>query len=117
MNPVLLTINTISALVTIASAFLAMYRPGLMVHASSVDANTRFYVYMYAVRAIPAGVAVLIAPFYFWGGAVVLLLLTFAVIQAGDAFIGWMRKEWGMVLFPSLSAAVHTVVAFSVPGA
>ena len=65
MNPALLTINTISALVTIASAVLALCRPGLMVHASSVDANTRFYVYMYAVRAIPAGIAVLIAPFYF----------------------------------------------------
>ena len=116
MNPVLLTINTISALVTIASAVLALCRPGLMVHAFSVNANTRFYVYMYAVRAIPAGIAVLIAPFYFRGGAVVLLLATFAVIQAGDAFIGWIRKEWGMVLFPSLSAAVHTVVAFSVPG-
>ena len=116
MNPVLLTINTISALVTIASAVLALCRPGLMVHASSVDANTRFYVYMYAVRAIPVGIAVLIAPFYFRGGAVVLLLATFVVIQAGDAFIGWIRKEWGMVLFPSLSAAVHTVVAFSVPG-
>ena len=116
MNPVLLTINTISALVTIASAVLALCRPGLMVRASSVDANTRFYVYMYAVRAIPAGIAVLIAPFYFRGGAVALLLVTFAVIQAGDAFIGWTRKEWGMVFFPSLSAAVHTVVAFSVPG-
>ena len=113
MNPVLLTVNTISALVTIASAFLAIYRPGLMVHASSVDANTRFYVYMYAVRAIPAGIAVLIAPFYFRGGAVALLLATFAVIQAGDAFIGWTRKEWGMVFFPSLSAVVHTVVALS----
>ena len=76
MNPVLLTVNTISALVTIASAFLAIYRPGLMVHASSVDANTRFYVYMYAVRAIPVGLAVLIAPFYFRGGAVALLLAT-----------------------------------------
>ena len=116
MNPVLLTINTISALITIASAVLALCRPGLMVHASSVDANTRFYVYMYAVRAIPAGIAVLIAPFYFRGGAVALLLVTFAVIQAGDAFIGWTRKEWGMVLFPSLSAAVHTVVALSIPG-
>lgn len=116
MNPVLLTINTISALITIASAVLAMYRPGLMVHASSVDANTRFYVYMYAVRAIPVGLSVLIAPFYFRGGAVVLLLATFAVIQAGDAFIGWTRKEWGMVFFPSLSAAVHTVVALSIPG-
>ena len=116
MNPVLLTVNTISALVTIASAVLALRRPGLMVHASSVDANTRFYVYMYAVRAIPAGIAVLIAPFYFRGGAVALLLVTFAVIQAGDAFIGWTRKEWGMVFFPSLSAAVHTVVALSIPG-
>jgi len=87
-----------------------------MVRASSVDANTRFYVYMYAVRAIPAGIAVLIAPFYFRGGAVALLLVTFAVIQAGDAFIGWTRKEWGMVFFPSLSAAVHTVVALSIPG-
>lgn len=113
--PVLLTINTISALITIASAVLALCRPGLMVHASSVDANTRFYVYMYAVRAIPAGIAVLIAPFYFRGGSVVLLLATFAVIQAGDAFIGWTRKEWGMVLFPSISAAVHMVVALSVP--
>ena len=65
MNPVLLTINTISALITIASAVLAMYRPGLMVHASSVDANTRFYVYMYAVRAIPVGLAVLITPLLF----------------------------------------------------
>ena len=92
MNPVLLTVNTISALVTIVSAFLAIYRPGLMVHASSVDANARFYVYMYAVRAIPAGIAVLIAPFYF------------------------RRKEWGMVLFPSLSAVIHTVVACAVPG-
>ena len=116
MNPVLLTINTISALVTIASAVLAMYRPGLMVHASSVDANTRFYVYMYAVRAIPAGIAVLIAPFYLRGGAVALLLVTFAVVQAGDALIGWTRKEWGMILFPSISAAVHTVVALSIPG-
>ena len=116
MNPVLLTVNTISAFVTIASAFLAIYRPGLMVHASSVDANTRFYVYMYAVRAIPAGIAVLIAPFYFRGGAVALLLVTFAVVQAGDALIGWTRKEWGMILFPSISAAVHTVVAFSVSG-
>ena len=116
MNPVLLTINTISALITIASAVLVLCRPGLMVHASSVDANTRFYVYMYAVRAIPVGLAVLIAPFYFRGGAVVLLLLTFAVIQASDALIGWTRKEWGMVFFPSLSAAVHTVVALSIPG-
>ena len=116
MNSVLLTINTISAFITIASAVLAMYRPGLMVRASSVDANTRFYVYMYAVRAVPAGIAVLIAPFYFQGGAVVLLLATFAVIQAGDAFIGWTRKEWGMVLFPSLSAVIHTVVACAVPG-
>ena len=108
MNPVLLTVNTISALVTIASAFLAIYRPGLMVHASSVDANARFYVYMYAVRAIPAGIAVLIAPFYFRGGAVSL--------QVGDALIGCTRKEWGMVLFPSLSAVIHTVVACAVPG-
>ena len=111
MNPLLLAANGLFALIAVAAALLALLRPELMLRTTADDDNSRFYAQMYAARAIPFGLAAAVAPFFFHNGAVRLFLIAFALTQLGDALIGWRRREWGMVFFPCIAAAVHLLAA------
>ena len=111
MTRILLVANTLFALGAIAAAVLALLRPQIMSRSESVSQGERFYARMYASRAIPAGVLAALAPFCFSGSAVLWVLWVAAAMQVGDAFIGWQRKEWGMVLAPAVAAAVHAATS------
>ena len=50
------------------------------------------------------------------GDKVILDNVTMAFYPGAKIGVVGSRKEWGMVFFPSLSTAVHTVVALSIPG-
>lgn len=112
MHTLLIAANTFFAVVSVAAALLALFRPQLMIRANQVGNGEKFYAQMYASRAIPAGIATAVAPFCFAGGAVPLILCAAAAMQMGDAIIGWSRKEWGMVIAPLIAAAVHCGTAW-----
>ncbi|MDO5090387.1 MAG: hypothetical protein Q4D61_02465 [Cardiobacteriaceae bacterium] len=103
----LIFLNGLLALASIAAALLACFRPTLMSRSSAASDGERFYARMYASRALPAGVLTLLAPWCWQGSAVSAVLLTAAAMQLGDALIGWQKREWGMVIFPLLAAGVH----------
>lgn len=112
MHTILMTANAFFAIASVAAALLALFRPQLMIRAVQAGGGEKFYAQMYASRAIPAGIATAVAPFCFDGSAVPLILCAAAVMQIGDALIGWNRKEWGMVIAPVIAAIVHCTAAW-----
>lgn len=103
----LIFLNSLLALASIAAALIACWRPTLMSRSAVASDGERFYARMYASRAIPAGILVLLAPWCWQGNAVAAILLAAAAMQSGDALIGWQKREWGMVIFPLGGAAIH----------
>ncbi|MDO4723467.1 MAG: hypothetical protein Q4A97_01735 [Comamonadaceae bacterium] len=112
MHTILIAANTFFAVLSVAAALLALFRPQLMIRADQAGSGEKFYAQMYASRAIPAGIATAVAPFCFDGSAVPLILCAAAAMQIGDAIIGWGRKEWGMAIAPVIAAAVHCATAW-----
>lgn len=99
--------NSLLALASMAAALLACWRPQLMSRSTVASDGERFYARMYATRALPAGLMTLCAPWYWQGSLVSAVLFGAAAMQAGDALIGWQKREWGMVGFPLMAAGVH----------
>lgn len=111
---VLLWLNSLLAISAGIAALLALFRPALMLRAAQVTEGEIFYARMYAARAIPAALLTLLAPWLWQGESVSAILLAAAFMQLGDAWIGWRKREWGMVMAPSCAAVIHFLTSFVV---
>ncbi|RII43573.1 hypothetical protein DWB68_01300 [Galactobacter valiniphilus] len=76
--------------------------------------GTRYYAAMYAVRAIPLGVATALAPSLAGPGwATIALFAVGAAAQLGDLLIGAAHRQWGQVAGPALATLVFAAAAFT----
>lgn len=111
---VLFLFNSLLAIFAGIAAWLALFRPALMLRATQVTEGEIFYARMYAARAIPAALLTLLAPWLWQGESVSAILLAAAFMQLGDAWIGWRKREWGMVIAPLCAATIHALTSIAI---
>lgn len=110
----LAVLNGVVALVSTGFAIVAAVRPSALSHESTPTTGERFYAWMYAVRGVPLGLLVCVVPFLVSGMVSALVLITAAVVQAGDAAIGAHRREARMTVAPALAGVIHVITAIAV---
>ncbi|MER6083027.1 hypothetical protein [Streptomyces sp. NPDC001833] len=103
--------NAVAAVASIAFALVGGVRPAALSESGTPSAGERFYGWMYATRAVPLGVAALLAPIAWPGPAGSLVLSAAAAAQSGDAAIGVATRKWTMIAGASLLTVVHTATA------
>ncbi|WP_225727303.1 MULTISPECIES: hypothetical protein [unclassified Nocardia] len=103
----LAALNAVVAVVTVGFAVVGVVAPAALAR-SEVVASTRYYAAMYAVRAIPVGVAVLALAFVSARDETWIALLAVAgACQVGDALIGLYRRIPGQVAGSVIAGATH----------
>ncbi|WP_046731281.1 hypothetical protein [Streptomyces humi] len=107
----LLAANAVAAVASVAFALVGGVRPAALSESGTPSAGERFYGWMYANRAVPLGVAALVAPVVWPGPAGSLLLSAAAAAQAGDAVIGIATRKWTMIAGASLLTVIHAATA------
>jgi hypothetical protein len=102
----LVTTNVLAALLSGASSVLATNNPSLLVN-GDVTPIVEFYVQAYLARALPIG-AVLITMLATGRHAGLRpLLLIAGLVQAGDAVIGALHAQPGMIAGSTVGAVIH----------
>jgi hypothetical protein len=109
----LLAANTVAALASIAFAAVGGLRPAALSDSGTPSGGERFYGWMYAVRAVPLGVAAAIAPLAWSGAVCALILFAAAAAQVGDAAIGVATRKWTMIAGASALALIHAATALA----
>jgi hypothetical protein len=107
MLTALLTVNLLVSLASAGASGVALLRPAYLSGSSQISRGEIIYVRMYAARAIPFGVAAGLIPFWRNGASVTWLLLTAAIVQMLDVFIGIEKKDRGMTIGASIATIVH----------
>lgn len=101
-------LNTLAALASAGFGVAALISPGLIAPPSPKRTESRFYPAMYAVRAIPLGLAVGVAVWLPSTSVVLPLLLGVAVFaQIADAVIGAVSRLPGMLVGACFAVACH----------
>ncbi|WP_436520665.1 hypothetical protein [Actinoplanes sp. HUAS TT8] len=111
---VLLVVNAVGALASIAFAVIGGVRPAALSGSNTPTAGERFHGWMYAVRGVPLGVAAGLAPLLWTGPAVSLVLYAAAAAQIGDATIGATHRKATMITGASLLTVIHVATAIAV---
>jgi hypothetical protein len=111
---VLLCLNTLAALLGTGFALFAVARPQAMSGSSSPTSGERFFATMYAARSVPLGLLAAGLPWAMRGAAVTWLLFLAAAIQLLDAVIGVRRRDVGMIVGPTVAAAIHVAAGIAV---
>ncbi|GAA4978970.1 hypothetical protein HD597_000597 [Nonomuraea thailandensis] len=107
MSSWLAALNAVVAVVTVAFAVTGVVAPTALAR-SDVVTSTRYYAAMYATRAVPVGVAVVVAAFLsIPNGTWIALLAVAGACQIGDAVIGLWRRIPGQVAGSVLVGAIH----------
>ncbi|MFC3892850.1 hypothetical protein ACFOWZ_15345 [Lentzea rhizosphaerae] len=110
----LAVLNGIVSLLSTGFAIVAAVRPSSLSHETTPTTGERFYAWMYSARGVPLGLLVCVVPFVAAGPVSALVLITAAVVQAGDAAIGAHRREARMTVAPAIAAVVHVITALAV---
>ncbi|MFF1610676.1 hypothetical protein ACFVYA_23085 [Amycolatopsis sp. NPDC058278] len=110
----LAALNGIVSLVSTGFAIVAAVRPSALSHEKTPTGGERFYAWMYSVRGVPLGLLGCAVPFVASGPVSALVLITAAVVQAGDAVIGARRREIRMTVGPAVAGVVHVITAMAV---
>ena len=110
----LAVLNGIVSLVSTGFAIVAAVRPSSLSHQRTPTTGERFYAWMYSVRGVPFGLLVCVVPFVASGPVSALVLITAAVVQAGDAAIGAHRREVRMIVAPAFAGVIHVITALAV---
>lgn len=111
-------LNAAAAAVSVFFGVAAAVRPQRFGPSAAADGTGRFYAIMYAVRAVPLGLAVILALWLVPTSAVtVVLLLLAAVVQLADAVVGIIHRNWGMVAGALFAVLVHVAGVFAVSSA
>ena len=110
----LLTLNAIAASASAIWGVVAIMRPEALSGSNDPTNDDRFYVRMYAARAIPFGVAACSLPLLYRGNeAVVWVLVTAALMQGADVAIAIEKKQLGMAVGAAIGATVHFACGFA----
>ena len=88
-------LNTVAALLSVVFAAITLARPNQFIPPTL--RTDRFAAAMYAVRAIPLGLAVVVVVWVAPAGIATALLLGVAcAAQVGDLVLGLVHRVWGM---------------------
>lgn len=127
MSPplLLLHLNAVAGIASAAVAVVALRDPGKLSHTppTLISTGETFYRNLFAVRALPFGILIAGAPYYYrhvlglvgetTDGEMVLgwLVGTAAVVQATDVVLAVQMGEAGVVVGAGLATAVHFITA------
>ena len=100
-------LNSLAALASLGFAVGAVIRPQLLAPPRNTHDASRFFASMYAVRAVPLSIAVVVAVWTHSQPAAAAVLAVAAAAQAGDAAIGLTYKQWGMVAGATVAIVCH----------
>lgn len=100
-------LNLLVSLASAGASVIALLRPGSLSGSRRVTRGERFYVQMYAARAVPFGLAARILPLWDDGPAAVGVLFTAAAIQLVDVVLAVRQRERGMLIGATVGALVH----------
>lgn len=105
----LLVLNAIAAGLSVAVAVFALIRPATQSREKAGESTEGEVLYsrLYAVRAIPLGLAVGIAPFFDTGIGTLAVLGVAAFAQGADAWALFTRREQGRSIAPAVAAGLH----------
>ena len=105
-------LNSSLGVVSAGFGVVAVIRPQTLAPSGCGEPGRRFYPAMYAARSVPLGglvaAVVWLAPVR---PLTLLVLVSAAVAQLGDAAIGVVHRVPGMVAFPLVVALLHLVTA------
>jgi hypothetical protein len=112
MTTTIVWFNLIVSLASAAWAAVAVFRPASLSNSRQVTEGEKFYVRMYAARALPFGLAIGALPFWGGGFAVESILIAAAFVQIADIVIAVQRKNLGMICGAATGAIAHLACAF-----
>lgn len=100
-------LNSLAALASLGFAVGAVINPRLLAPPRDERDAARFLPAVYAARAVPLGIAVVVAVWAQSPPAAAAVLAVAAAAQTGDAAIGLAFKQWGMVAGATVGATCH----------
>jgi len=100
--------NILVSLTTVIFAIVALKKPRHL--SSEASSGEKFYLKMYAIRAIPFGLLVTLAPMMMANPIVSLVLFTAATVQIGDSVLGIRWREKAMTILPMIAALFYIVL-------
>lgn len=104
-------LNAIAAGISVAFAATALVRPTVLSRSVTAGPAEVLFARMYAVRAIPLGIAVAVVPFFTAGLGVAMLVLVAGVVQLADTVVLVKYGERGRAVGPVLAGGVHIALA------
>ena len=110
-----LILNLLASSASAAFGALALIRPEVLSGSDAFANGDRFYVRMYAARAIPLGVTAGILPFFNKrGNALAWLLFTASTIQGFDVTIAIAKKQPGMAMGAAIGSMIHLACGLAI---
>jgi len=104
-----LILNSLVSSVSSFSGVLALFKPQIFLNNNEIGESEKFYSYLYAIRAIPLGILVIVLPWVVTGIVVSILLFVAALIQLLDAILGLKRHNIKMIIGPAIAAIIHII--------
>jgi hypothetical protein len=104
MTTLIIILNAIFNLLTIAFCLRALRRPEFVQNPRKILRSERHYIYMYAARAIPLGILAAVVPIVWRSSAVAFILFTMALVQVLDSAIGFWQKSRVLSIVPLVGA-------------
>ncbi|KAJ5668946.1 hypothetical protein N7462_010016 [Penicillium macrosclerotiorum] len=109
----LLGLNLLASFVSATGGVIAASNPATLSGSTQVTSGERYYQRMYTVRTIPFELLSGLAPFYYTGPVVSLLVGVSAIVQAADVAIGFGQGDRGMIVGASVATVIHTLCFMS----
>jgi hypothetical protein len=104
-------LNAVGAIVAAGFAVAAWIDPAVVLPGNAATAGAQFYAEVYAARALPLTVVLLVVLAARSRGGLVTMLLLAGLIQAADMVIGVAWHRVGMIAGGGLLAAIHLASA------
>jgi hypothetical protein len=104
MTTLVIILNAIFNLLTIAFCLRALRRPEFVQNPRKILRSEWHYIYMYAARAIPLAILAAIAPIIWRSSGVAFVLFTAALVQVLDSAIGFWQKSKILSIVPLVGA-------------
>lgn len=110
----LLGLNLLASFASAAGGVIAAASPATLSGSTQVTAGEYFYQRLYTARAIPLELLAGLAPLYYDGPVVSLVVAASAIVQAADVAIGFSKGDGAVVVGASVATVIHTLCFISI---
>ena len=114
MRTVLIALNALVSLASVAWAVIAVVRPSKLSASTNPSFGERYFARLYAVRSVPLELASAALPLTSRGKSVFVLLVVSAAIQGADVGVAVAAGKKDMTFGAGIAAVVHALCALSV---